>query len=207
MQLLSFLHQRTPCTSELREGQHYPPPHPHLCLNIPFSCPKIISFPYPTQDIPVPFPYSKLRNSLKILLILCFFPSPYSSFLHTHYPTRNNVCQSLFLLFYGNSYLSEFKNHHVQNILCQKFRTTFSPSKSATSANSITNPTTNDIRSRTFSVYDFRRFSRFLTMGTLKYCGRKDNDKSGLCAENKNEKCVNQRGSVPQKSHESLFLK
>jgi hypothetical protein len=67
--------------------------------------------------------------------------------------------------------------------------------------------TNNVIRSRTFSVYDFRRFSRFLIMGTRKYCSRKNNDKSGLCAENKNKKCVNQRGGVPQKSHESLFLR
>jgi hypothetical protein len=98
----------------------------------------ISQVPPPFPNHAIPFTFSSSYNFSPHL-----FPHSYKLYciliLRLH-----NVSQSLFMVIYRNSYLSELKKHHVQNILCQKFRTTFSPSKSATSANSIPNPTTNE---------------------------------------------------------------
>ncbi len=91
-------------TSEQREGQHT---HTPICLCIPFSSPKIISLPH--SGYPSSLPLFRNTQFPLISLILQFSPSSYSSFLYTHSPTRNNVCQSLFMVIYRNSYLSELK--------------------------------------------------------------------------------------------------
>ncbi len=131
MQLLSFLHQRTPCTSELREGQHYPPPTPHVsqypfpvsCLCIGQCRPWFVKVggkiydilllllsPLSISQVPPPFPNHAIPFTFSSSYNFSPHLFPHSYILYCILILRlHNVSQSLFMVIYRNSYLSELK--------------------------------------------------------------------------------------------------